>query len=381
MMLDRRVRETARARVLCGSAASRPQNFIDTASQRAQIRKRTSTMSKNPTSREWHLARRPVGTPTAGDFRMETVHLPELGDGEVLVRNRFLSVDPYMRGRMNDVKSYVPPFQLDHAMTGGALGEVVASNSEALQPWDLVLHDYGWREFGQGPAKHFRRVEPIAGVPDSAHLGVVGMIGLTAYAGLLDVAAMKPGDVVFVSGAAGAVGSLVGQIARLKGAARVIGSAGSKAKVELLTSKYGYDAAFDYHDGSVNRALRAAAPDGIDVYFDNVGGEHLEAAIFAFKLFGRAAICGAISSYNSTEAPAAPRNLSLIIGKGVSLTGFLVNHHRERAGQAAAEIGGWLASGQLVYEDTVVRGVENTPAAFMDLLAGANIGKMIVALD
>ncbi len=339
------------------------------------------SMSEKTTSRQWHLARRPVGTPTPADFRMETVRLPELADGEVLVRNRFLSVDPYMRGRMNDVESYIPPFQLDQAMTGGALGEVVASNAESLRPGDLVLHDYGWREFGQGQAKYFRKVDPIPGIPDSAHLGVVGMIGLTAYAGLLDVARMKSGDVVFVSGAAGAVGSLVGQIAKLKGASRVVGSAGSKAKVELLTSRYGYDAAFDYHDGSVNRALREAAPDGIDVYFDNVGGEHLEAAIFAFKLFGRAAICGAISAYNSTEPPAAPRNLPLIVGKGVSLTGFLVNHHRERAAQAAAEIGGWLTSGRLVHDETVVNGVENTPTAFMDLLAGVNIGKMIVKLD
>jgi hypothetical protein len=339
------------------------------------------TMTEKNSGRDWHLASRPVGAPSAADFRMETVELPQLGDGEVLVRNRFLSVDPYMRGRMNDVKSYVPPFQLDHAMTGGALGEVVASNSESLQPGDLVLGEYGWREFGQGPAKHFRKVEPIPGVPVSAYLGVLGMIGLTAYAGLLDVAKMKAGEVVFVSGAAGAVGSLVGQIAKIKGASRVIGSAGSKQKVELLTSKYGYDAAFDYHDGPVNRALREAAPDGIDVYFDNVGGEHLEAAIFAFKLFGRAAICGAISAYNSTEPPAAPRNLALIIGKGVSLTGFLVNHHRERADHAAAEIGGWLASGRLVYQETIVNGVENTSAAFIDLLAGANIGKMIVALD
>ena len=338
-------------------------------------------MSATVTSREWHLAQRPTGVPTTAEFRMETVELPPLGDGEVRVRNRFLSVDPYMRGRMNDVKSYVPPFALDEAMTGGALGEVVESNSDTLRPGDLALHEYGWREFAQGPARHFRQVQQVPGVSDSAHLGVLGMIGLTAWVGLLDIARMKAGEVVFVSGAAGAVGSLVGQIARLKGASRVIGSCGSAAKVELLTSRYGYDAAFDYHDGPVARQLRAAAPDGIDVYFDNVGGDHLEAAIFSFNLFGRAAVCGAISAYNSTEPPAAPRNLSLIIGKGVSLTGFLVNHHRVRAAEAAAEIGEWLRTGQLVYQETIVHGVENTPAAFIDLLAGANTGKMIVALD
>jgi NADPH-dependent curcumin reductase CurA len=338
-------------------------------------------MSAQNSNREWHLAQRPHGTPTLADFRLETVDVPSPVDGEVLVRNRFLSVDPYMRGRMNDVRSYVPPFQLDQVMTGGALGEVLESASDALAPGDLVVHDQGWRELATGPAKYFRKVESLPGVPDSAHLGVLGMIGLTAYAGLLHVAKLKAGETVFVSGAAGAVGSLVGQIAKLKGAARVIGSAGTRAKVELLTSKYGYDAAFDYHGGSVTKQLRAAAPDGIDVYFDNVGGDHLEAAIFAFNRFGRAAICGAISSYNSTEPPSAPHNLSLIIGKGVSLTGFLVNHHAALAAQATAEIGAWVASGDIAYQETVVHGVENPPSAFIDLLAGANIGKMIVALD
>ena len=338
-------------------------------------------MTRTITSREWHLAQRPQGMPTADDFRMEQVQLTGPEAGQVLVRNTFLSVDPYMRGRMNDVRSYVPPFQLDEVMTGGALGEVVESAADELSPGDLVLHNYGWREYATGPAKHFRAVQRIDGVPDSAHLGVLGMIGLTAYVGLMDVAGLQSGEVVFVSGAAGAVGSLVGQIAKLKGASRVIGSAGTSAKVSALTSRYGYDAAFDYHDGPVHRQLAAAAPDGIDVYFDNVGGEHLEAAIYSFKQFGRAAVCGAISAYNSTEPPAAPRNLALIIGKGVSLTGFLVGHHAARATAVAAEIGGWLARGELVYEETVVRGVENTPAAFLDLLGGANTGKMIVALD
>ena len=337
-------------------------------------------MSTPTTSREWHLAHRPNGEPVLGDFRLETVAVPAPGAGEVLVRNTFLSVDPYMRGRMNDVRSYIPPFQLDQPLTGGALGEVIASEYEDLSVGDLVLHEYGWREYASGPGRHFRKVTPVPGISPSAHLGVLGMIGLTAWVGLLDIGRMQPGETVFVSGAAGAVGSLVGQIAKLKGAARVIGSAGTREKVELLTSRYGYDAAFDYHDGSVNRQLRAAAPDGIDVYFDNVGGDHLQAAIFAFKKFGRAAICGAISSYNATEPPSAPHNLSLIIGKGVSLTGFLVNHHPDRAEAAAAEIGGWLASGDLVFQETVVDGVENTPTAFLDLLRGANIGKMVVAL-
>ena len=337
-------------------------------------------MSTPSTSREWHLAHRPNGEPTQDDFRMHTTPITSPGDGEVLVRNTFLSVDPYMRGRMNDVRSYIPPFQLDQPMTGGALGEVVSSNVDSLTAGDLVVHEYGWREYATGPARHFRKIVPIEGVAPSAHLGVLGMIGLTAYVGLLDVAKMQSGDVVFVSGAAGAVGSLVGQIAKLKGASRVIGSAGSDEKVDLLTSRYGYDVAFNYKSGAVNRQLRASAPDGIDVYFDNVGGDHLEAAIFAFNKFGRAAICGAISSYNATEPPSAPHNLSLIIGKGVSLTGFLVNHFPHRAEAAASEIGAWLSTGDLVFQETVVDGIEQTPSAFLDLLRGANIGKMVVAL-
>ncbi len=337
-------------------------------------------MSETITGRQWHLAARPTGTPTPGNFRLETVQLSDLQDGEVLVRNLFLSVDPYMRGRMNDVPSYVPPFRLDAPLTGGAVGEVLESKSDALVPGDLVLHDYGWREFGQGPARHFRRVDRLDGVPDSAHLGALGMVGLTAWVGLLEVAHLQPGEVVFVSGAAGAVGSLVGQIAKLRGASLVIGSAGSDEKVERLKTTYGYDVGFNYRAGPVNRQLRDAAPTGIDVYFDNVGGEHLEAAIFAFRNFGRAAICGAISAYNSSEPPAAPRNLPLIIGKGVSLNGFLVSHHQDRAAQATAEIAGWLASGQLQYQETVVDGVENTATAFLDLLSGGNTGKMIVRL-
>ncbi len=339
-------------------------------------------MTSSPVaSRGWHLTRRPDGAPVAADFGLETTDLPSLDDGEVLVRNRFLSVDPYMRGRMNDVRSYVPPFVLGEVMTGGALGEVIESRSDELAAGDLVVHNWGWREWAAGPVKRFRRVAAIDGISPSAHLGVLGLTGLTAYVGLLDVAKMRPGDTVFVSGAAGAVGSVVGQIAKLRGAARVIGSAGSASKVELLTERYRFDAAFDYHGQSVGRSLRAAAPDGIDVYFDNVGGEHLEAAIFSFNTFGRAAICGAISAYNAAEPPAAPRNLSLIIGKSVSLTGFLVSHHPDRADAAAAEIGGWLAGGEMVYDETIVNGVENAPQAFIDMLAGANIGKMIVALD
>ncbi|MDX6684613.1 MAG: hypothetical protein QOF86_741, partial [Baekduia sp.] len=264
-------------------------------------------------SREIQLAARPHGEPQPSDFRLVEVDVPDPGPGEVLVRNTYISVDPYMRGRMNDAKSYVPPFRLDRAMDGGAVGEVVASEAEGLAPGDTVLHQLGWREHAVLPADQVRKVDP-AGISPSAYLGVLGMPGLTAYAGLTEVAGLADGDVVFVSGAAGAVGSLVGQIAKLRGNT-VIGSAGSAEKVAHLTDDLGFDAAFNYKDGAVAEQLAKAAPDGIDVYFDNVGGEHLGAAIGALNWHGRVAMCGAISQYNSKEPTPGPRNLSQVVGK------------------------------------------------------------------
>ncbi|WBC17035.1 NADP-dependent oxidoreductase [Micromonospora sp. WMMA1998] len=329
-------------------------------------------------NREIHLASRPQGWPTADNFRLVTTEVPTPGPGQVVVRNQFMSVDPYMRGRMNDVKSYVPPFALDAPLDGGAIGEVVAGEAEGVKPGDVVLHGFGWREYALVDAKAVRKVDPGV-APVSAYLSVLGMTGLTAYAGLLDVAAMKPGETVFVSGAAGAVGSMVGQIAKLRGAGRVIGSAGSRAKVERLTA-LGFDAAFDYHDGPVYEQLKAAAPDGVDVYFDNVGGDHLEAAIEAMNLHGRAAICGMIAQYNSTEPPAAPRNLALVIGKRLTLRGFLVGDHGHLREQFVQEMAGWLREGRLSYDETVVDGIEQAPEAFLGLLRGENLGKMLVRL-
>ncbi|WP_262282472.1 NADP-dependent oxidoreductase [Micromonospora sp. MA102] len=327
-------------------------------------------------NREIHLASRPQGWPTADNFRLVTTEVPTPGPGQLVVRNQFMSVDPYMRGRMNDVKSYVPPFRLDAPLDGGAVGEVVASEAEGFAPGDVVLHGLGWREYALVDAKGARKVDPGL-APVTAYLGVLGMTGLTAYAGLLDVAAMKPGETVFVSGAAGAVGSMVGQIAKLRGAGRVVGSAGSPAKVERLRA-LGFDAAFDYHDGPVRDQLRAAAPDGVDVYFDNVGGEHLEAAIGAMNLHGRAAICGMISQYNATEPPAAPRNLALLIGKRLTLRGFLVGDHGHLREQFVQEMAGWLRDGRISYDETVVDGIERAPEAFLGLLRGENLGKMLV---
>ncbi len=332
------------------------------------------------TSQEIQLAARPDGEPVPDDFRLASVEVEDPADGEVVVRNRFMSVDPYMRGRMNDVRSYVPPFAIGEPLEGAAVGEVVASRADGIADGDVVLHNHGWREVARLPGNHVRPVDPSL-APMSAYLGVLGMPGLTAYVGLLDVAALREGDVVFVSGAAGAVGSLAGQIAKLRGHT-VIGSAGSAEKVAWLTDELGLDQAFDYHDGPVADSLRAATPDGIDVYFDNVGGEHLEAALGALRTRGRVALCGAISAYNATEPPPGPRNLAQAIGKRLTLRGFIVMDHTDRQAAFAQEVGGWLRDGRVVFRETVVEGgVAAAPQAFIDLLRGANVGKMVVALD
>ncbi|MEW1753003.1 NADP-dependent oxidoreductase [Streptomyces angustmyceticus] len=337
-------------------------------------------MSALPTTgREWHLVTRPHGWPTPEDFALREAAVPEVGEGQILVRNSHFSVDPYMRGRMNDVKSYVPPFQLDQPMDGGAVGEVIASRDDSLAVGDHVLHGLGWREYAVLDAKRAAKVDPSL-APLTAYLGVLGMPGLTAYAGLLEVASFKEGDAVFVSGAAGAVGSEVGQIAKLKGASRVIGSAGSDEKVKLLVEEYGFDAAFNYKNGDVAKQLKEAAPEGIDVYFDNVGGDHLEAAISSLNVHGRAAICGMISMYNATEPSPAPRNLAMVIGKRLRLQGLLVSDHAALQSQFVEEVSAWIRSGELKYSETKVAGIENGVEAFLGLLRGENTGKMIVSL-
>ncbi|HWH92340.1 MAG TPA: NADP-dependent oxidoreductase [Baekduia sp.] len=329
-------------------------------------------------SREIQLAARPHGEPKPSDFRLVEVELPAPGPGEILVRNTFMSVDPYMRGRMNDVKSYLPPFRLDAPLEGGAVGAVEASNAAGFAPGDVVLHQLGWREHAVLDAGHARKVD-ADGLPDSALLGVLGMPGLTAYVGLLDIAGLRESDTVFVSGAAGAVGSLAGQIARLRGNT-VIGSAGSAEKVAHLVDDLGFDAAFNYKDGPVAEQLAGAAPHGIDVYFDNVGGEHLEAAIGALNRNGRVVLCGAISMYNATEPPLGVRNLAAAIGKRLTLRGFIVSDHFDRLPDLHAEIGPAVRDGRVAFRETVVEDLENAPQAFIDLLRGANVGKMVVKL-
>ncbi|MFI9172927.1 NADP-dependent oxidoreductase [Streptomyces lincolnensis] len=330
-------------------------------------------------NREWHLLSRPVGWPKAEDFALAEADVPTPGEGQVLVRNKYLSVDPYMRGRMSAAKSYIAPFELGKVMQGGAVGEVVASNAEGIAVGDHVLHFLGWREFAAVDAKNAVKVDPDT-APLSTYLGVLGMTGLTAYAGLLRTASFKEGDSVFVSGAAGAVGGQVGQIARLKGASRVIGSAGSDEKVKLLVEEYGFDAAFNYKSGPVAEQLREAAPDGVDVYFDNVGGDHLEAAIGQLNVHGRIAICGMISVYNNTEPAPGPKNLARLIQTRGRIEGLLVGDHYDLQPQFVQEVGPWVASGELKYRETVVEGIENNLEAFLGVLRGDNTGKMIVKL-
>ncbi|WP_426990007.1 NADP-dependent oxidoreductase [Pseudarthrobacter sp. Y6] len=333
-----------------------------------------------PTStREIHLVSRPIGRPVPENFRLAESPLPELQDGQILVRNLYISVDPYMRGRMNDIKSYSAPFALDAALDGGAIGEVIASRAEGRRVGDAVVHQLGWREYAVLDAEA-TAVARTDLAPASAFLGALGMTGLTAFAGLLKVAEFKPGDAVFVSGAAGAVGSLVGQIAKAMGASRVIGSAGTPEKVARLL-ELNFDAAFNYNDGPVREQLvQAAGPAGIDVYFDNVGGDHLEAALAVLNVGGRVAMCGAIAQYNSTEPTPAPRNLVLAIGKQLTLRGFLVSGQRQHSAEFFGKMSAWLADGSVRYDETMVDGLENAPQAFMDLLDGANTGKMLVRL-
>ncbi|MEB3366334.1 NADP-dependent oxidoreductase [Saccharopolyspora mangrovi] len=328
---------------------------------------------------EIRLASRPQGLPTMDNFDFAEVEAPQPGEGQLLVRNLVMSVDPYMRGRMNEGKSYVPPFEVGKALEGGAVGEVVSSNAEGYEPGDLVLHMLGWRDYAVVPAKHATKVDATI-APPNAYLYVLGMPGMTAYAGLVEVAEQKEGDVVFVSGAAGAVGSLAGQIAKLRGAKKVIGSAGSPEKVKYLVDEVGFDAAFDYHDGPVRKQLAEAAPEGIDVYFDNVGGEHLEAAIFAFNDFGRAAECGMISQYNNETPQPGPRNMMMIVQKRLKLRGFIVGDHAHLKDQFFSEVGGWLAEGKISYRETVVEGLRNAPDAFLGLMRGDNTGKMLVKI-
>jgi NADPH-dependent curcumin reductase CurA len=326
-------------------------------------------------SREIRLVARPTGFPGDELFEVAEAPIPDPADGQVLIRNAYFSVDPYMRPRMNDVRSYVAPFTLGEAMTGGAVGRVVASRHATLAEGDWVLHGLGWREWALSDGSGVRKVDPGLG-PVSTALGVLGMPGFTAYYGLHHIGKPQPGETVFVSGAAGAVGSAAGQMAKIAGC-RVIGSAGSPEKIAWL-GELGFDDAFDYRETPVRAALAELAPDGIDVYFDNVSGDHLEAAIGALRTYGRVVACGSISRYNDVEPAPGPRNMFMVVTKRLLLQGYIISDHYEHFPAFLEVATGWVREGRLRYRETVIEGIENAPNAFVGLLRGENIGKMLV---
>ncbi len=328
-------------------------------------------------AKAWHLVRRPNGMPVAEDFALRDLPARELAEGEVRIANRWLSVDPYMRGRMNDVKSYVPPFALDAPMDGGAVGEVIESRADDLPVGSRVQHMAGWRDEAIVPAKGVQKL-PDIDLPDQAFLGALGLTGMTAWFGLLAVAEAKPGETVFVSAAAGAVGSVVVQIAKAKGMT-VIGSAGGAEKVAWVRS-LGADQVIDYKgDVPLAKALGAAAPDGIDVYFDNVGGDHLDAALAHARQGARFAICGMIDGYNASQ-PTSLRYLMRVIAARIRIQGFIVSDFMGRIGEFQQGMGEIVAGGNFQREETVIDGLDNMPDAFLGLFSGQNKGKMLVKL-
>lgn len=329
-------------------------------------------------AREIRLKSRPVGMPKAENFEVAEVTLKDPGAGEVLVRNMWMSVDPYMRGRMYDRASYVPPFQIGEALQGGAIGRVVKSNDPKLQPGDLVESMLGWREAFVSAAAPLTKL-PVSNVPPQAYLGVLGMPGMTAYASFLRIGEPKANDVVFVSGAAGAVGATVCQIAKIRGCT-VVASAGSDAKLAWLKS-VGVDAGVNYKNGNLLKSVQAAAPNGIDIYFDNVGGDHLEVALEVARPFARFIECGMISIYNDTEPKPGPRNMAYIVGKRIKMQGFIVTDFLDMRQQFLTEMTQWVSEGRVKWEETVENGVANAPKAFLNLFTGGNTGKMLVKLD
>jgi NADPH-dependent curcumin reductase CurA len=330
-------------------------------------------------SREIRLKKRPVGLPSESDFELAQVPVPEPGEEELLVRNIYMSVDPYMRGRMSDRESYVPPFQLGEPLTGGCVGQVIASKGGDFEVGDYVLGMQGWREYYVSNGEGLMKIDPKL-APLQSYLGVTGMPGLTAYVGLLDIGQPKQGETVFVSAASGAVGSLVCQIAKLKGC-RVVGSAGSDEKVAWLLNEAGVDAAFNYKKVKDLKAeLGVLCPNGIDVYFENVGGEHLEAALAHMNRYGRVVVCGLISQYNATKAVPGPSNLGATITKRLMIKGFIVSDHYDRLPAFYADMGRWIAEGKVKWKETIIDGIENAPQAFIGLFKGENFGKMLVKI-
>ena len=327
-------------------------------------------------NRQWVLASRPQGTPTMDDFELVEGDVPEPGTDEVLVRTLYMSVDPYMRGRMRDAESYAEPWDVGDVMRARAVGEVVESNHHGFSPGDVVTGNLYWGEYAVAGGHELTSVDPDL-APISTYLGVLGMPGQTAYFGLLDVGDPKPGDTVFVSGAAGAVGSVVCQIAKLNGC-RVVGTAGSDAKIEWLTEDLGVDEAINYKEADIRSAVKDATPGGVDVYFDNVGGPVTDAVFTRLNVRARVAVCGQIDQYNATEVPTGPRKLAMLIQTRATVEGLLVSDFADRFAEASQRLGAWVASGDLQYRETITEGIENAPDAFLGLFEGENIGKQLV---
>ncbi len=331
-------------------------------------------------NRQITLAAAPVGMPQESDFRLMESPLPHAGAGEALVRTLYLSVDPYMRGRISGRNSYARGIQPGEVMIGGAVGRVVESNDPRLAPGDIVEGMLGWQDYAAAPAKTLRKLDPNA-APISTALYVLGMPGLTAYFGLLDICHPQPGETVVISGAAGAVGSLVGQIARIK-RCRTIGIAGSPEKIRYITSDLGFDAGFNYKETSDYTArLKPLCPNGIDVYFDNVGGAITDAAIGLINTRARVSVCGQISQYNAVKPDMGPRWLGQLVAKQAKVEGFLVNQFSDRFDDGLRELSTWLREKKIKYREDVVEGLENTPRAFIRMMQGCNIGKQLVKIE
>ncbi|MCM3111728.1 NADP-dependent oxidoreductase [Lederbergia lenta] len=323
------------------------------------------------------LAKRPEGMPDSDTFSFIDKEIPSIDNGEVLIHTLYVSVDPYMRGRMADVKSYVPPFPVGEVLEGGVIGEINESKSPHFKKGDFVLGSLGWELYSVANEKAVRKIDPSV-APITTYLGVLGMTGLTAYFGLLDIGKPQAGETVVVSGAAGAVGSIVGQIAKIQGA-RVVGIAGTDEKVQLLKEKLGFDEVINYKtEKNIEKAIETACPNGVDVYFDNVGGDISDAVMQHLNNFARIPVCGAISSYNKTEADIGPRVQSKLVKTRSLMKGFLVGDYSNQVTEAAEQLGKWLSEGKLQYEETIIEGFENIPEAFIGLFEGTNKGKLLV---
>jgi len=325
------------------------------------------------------LVRRPPGEPQPSDFRIEEAPTPEPGPRQVLVRTIYLSLDPYMRGRMRDAKSYAAPVEIGEVMTGGTVGEVVKSNHPDYAPGDIIEDRLGWQEFGIGPSPAARKIDPAL-APISTANGVLGMPGMTAYFGLYEVGRPKAGETVVVSAASGAVGQLVGQLAKIAGC-RAVGIAGGPQKCAFIRDALGFDAAIDYKaETNLAEAVRQACPNGVDVYFDNVGGAVSDAVFLNLNFWARVALCGSISQYNAASPELGPRLLGLFVGRRVMMRGFIVFDFNTQYGPALRQMGEWVRSGRLKYKEDIVEGLENAPRAFIGLLRGENFGKLQVKL-